>query len=113
MDLLTYFQPFLLEALSLVLTTVISLAALKIKEKTGLDIDARHREALHSAIMSAVKVSVLTNQSPINKEAVIAYVKQSVPDAVSKLKASDDVLVQLAESKIRDVMGGMGAQGSY
>lgn len=80
-----------------------------IEVRTGLEIEAKHRDALHSAVQSAVN-AVLRNGSELaadgpDKDNLVAaardYVKRSVPDAVAALGAVDDVIVDLIKSKMR------------
>jgi len=81
-----------------------------IKQWTGIQIEARHREALHSAMMTGVaaalargmlKASEVTVdvKSQIVKEAV-EWAYRSVPDALNALGASPAALAELATAKI-------------
>lgn len=74
--------------------------------KFGIEIEARHREALHSAIMSgALRVVELGgDRNEILKEALF-YAKRSVPDAIRGLAAEDRILRELAEAKLQQVAG--------
>jgi len=60
----------------------------------GLEIEARHREALHSALMTGVKHALfegLQGRTAIAK-ATVDYVHTSVPDALAALKPQPDQL---------------------
>lgn len=54
---------------------------------TGMAIEAKHREALQSALANAGRLLA----TGATKAAAIDYVRQSVPDALKALKAHDRV----------------------
>ena len=81
-----------------------------IKQWTGIQIEARHREALHSAMMTGVAAALARGRikasevtvdvkSQIVKEAV-GWAYRSVPYALNALGASPEALAELAISKI-------------
>jgi hypothetical protein len=81
-----------------------------IKQWTGIQIEARHREALHSAMMTGVAAALARGRikasevtvdvkSQIVKEAV-EWAYTSVPDALEALGVGPKALAELAESKI-------------
>lgn len=76
-------------------------ALVKLFQKAGIDIEARHREALQSALQNAalIALSRATGKGVV-PSAAIEYVKQNVPDAVSKFGLSDDRIGQLIEPKL-------------
>ncbi|SEN91027.1 hypothetical protein SAMN04489859_102190 [Paracoccus alcaliphilus] len=95
--------PYLLEILGLALTGIIGWAATKAREKWGIDIAARHRDALHSALMTGAQLAVsreLTGRAAL--DLILGYVRSSVPDAIGALKPSAAVLQNLAEAKLKD-----------
>lgn len=101
---LTAAQPYALEIVSLALSPVIFWASVQIARRTGLDIQQRHRDALHSALMTGARLALakqLTAAAAI--ELILGYVRQSVPDAVNKLNPPKSVLENLAKSKIEAV----------
>lgn len=71
----------------------------------GMEVEARHREALHSAIMTGVRRSLAEGLSreQILQEA-LNYARTSVPDAVRALVRDDGVLRALAEAKLREML---------
>ncbi|WP_414973757.1 hypothetical protein [Cereibacter sphaeroides] len=80
------------------------LATVRFQRWTGIQIEARHREALHSAIMTAARVAVargLTRE--VATEFVAAYVHASVPEAMKRLSPSTDTLDRLVRSKLLEV----------
>ncbi|MFQ6756750.1 hypothetical protein V6Z72_20615 [Cereibacter sphaeroides] len=105
-DLLTALTPSLLDLAGVVLTALIGLATVRFQRWTGIQIEARHREALHSAIMTAARVAVargLTRE--VAAEFVSSYVRASVPEAMKRLSPSAETLDALVRSKLLEVAG--------
>ncbi|TDK54215.1 hypothetical protein [Antarcticimicrobium luteum] len=101
-DLLIQLQPALISTLSLVLSILIGIAAREAKQRFGLDIEARHREALHSALMSGARAAIEDGPGAgrdVLVERAVAHARASVPDAIVRLGASDAVLQRLAAGK--------------
>ena len=100
--------PHVLEFAGVVLAGVLTWAAKRFAARTGIEIEARHREALHSAIMTglrhAAQGGAITDRQALAREAV-EYARRSVPDAIRGLRAGGDVLLDLAESRLGDVIG--------
>lgn len=108
-------EPYLLELIAMLVGTIIARAATTASTRWGLDIEQRHRDALHSAVMSAVRAAVGRGIyiAPDGEPCIgdddcsddlfddtIDYVKKSVPDAVRALRPTDDVIRTLAASAI-------------
>lgn len=106
-QLLTDLLPSLITALSVLVGAVITWGARVFSEKTGLDIEQKHRDALHSAIMSGVNAA-LTDGPQAARETIIdqaiAYVEGAVPDALEKLGPSNFILRKLVEGKVNDIL---------
>lgn len=101
---LTAAQPYALEVFGLGLSAVIGWAAVRIGRKTGLEIEEKHRLALHTALMTAARLALakqLTGAAAI--ELALDYAKRSVPDAIRKLNPPQAVIESLAKSKIEAV----------
>ncbi|MGN7867816.1 hypothetical protein [Paracoccus sp. 22332] len=99
--IITAATPHLLEILGLILTAIIGWAASKARQKWGLDIEAKHRDALHEALMTAARLAIgrnLTGQAAISL--ILDYAKRSVPDALDKLSPPAVVIENLAQSKL-------------
>jgi hypothetical protein len=100
--------PYVLEFVGVLLSGVLLWVARQFHAKTGIEIEARHREALHSAIMTglrhAAQGGAITDRQALAREAV-EYARRSVPDAIKGLRAGGDVLLDLAESRLGDVIG--------
>ena len=96
-------MPHVLEILGLALTGIIGWAATTARQKWGIDIAARHRDALHSALMTGAQLAIareLTGRAAL--ELTLGYVRSSVPDAIGALKPNPAVLQNLAEAKLKD-----------
>ena len=99
--LLQSLMPHFLEILGAMLTVLIGWAADTARRRWGLDIEARHREALHSALMTGARIAVergLTSATGVSF--AIGYAESSVPGAITALRPSPEVLSNLARSKL-------------
>ena len=97
--------PILVAGFGTILTLVIERAAKVARERWGIEIEATHREALHSALMSGVRAALMRGLSgPEAVEAAIIHSSGSVPDAIKALKPDAGVLTRIAEAKLRDAM---------
>lgn len=99
-------MPALVSLFGTILTIVISRAATVAKSRWGIEIEARHREALHSALMSGVQAALgagLTGRAVIT--AATQYAAESVPDAIRALpQATSAVMESIAEAKLREAL---------
>lgn len=95
--------PVLLQLVGLVLAGLIGQAAQAAKARWGIEIEARHREALHSALLSGATAAI-TRQLGWDdaKEAVLAYLRRSVPEALAALDPDYQVLDDLVQGKLRE-----------
>ncbi|MGP3722366.1 hypothetical protein [Cereibacter sphaeroides] len=100
-DLLTALTPSLLDLAGVVLTALIGFATVRFQRWTGIQIEARHREALHSAIMTAARLAVARKLAPDAAAAFVSsYVRDSVPDALKQLAPPADTLEALVRSRL-------------
>lgn len=98
--------PQLLEIFALILAAVLTWAAAKAKAKFGIDIEARHRDALHSAIMTGVRLALAKGMDgPSVVTAALDHARLSVPDAINALGAGKTVLINIAEAKMQEAAG--------
>lgn len=100
--------PVLLQTLSTLLTALLIWVANVARVRWGIEIEARHREALHTAIMSGIRAALsrgLTGQALVT--ATLSHVANSTPEALSKLKPKDGVLEEIIEGKLREVIDGV------
>ena len=106
--LLEPLAPHLLELIAAVATAIIAWLAAQAKERWGLEIEARHREALHSALMTGVRHALsegMQGRTAIAR-ATVDYVRTSVPDALGQLKPSPEQLTNMAEATLQGWRGG-------
>lgn len=97
--------PLVLTAIAALLARILASAATVAKERWGIEIEASHRAALHSALMSGVRAALsrgLSGQAAI--DAAVEHTYRSVPDAIAHLGPTAGVLVNLANSKLREVI---------
>jgi len=110
-DLLTYITPALVTLFGAALTFIINRGAGALQAAAGIDIEASHREALHSAIMTGVKAAVA--RGPVAgidavKAEALAYARASVPDAIRALVPGETVLDAIAERYVLERLEEMG-----
>ena len=94
--------PILLQVIAGILGVLMIRATTYASTRWGIEIEARHREALQSAILSGVTAALsrgLTGQAAL--DAALVYTSKSVPDALRALNPSGEVLENLAMSKLR------------
>lgn len=92
-------------------TVVVGWIALAANRFLGISLEARHREALHSAAttagvlaLTALAELIAKGMDPEKARVVatqqgVAYMRQSVPDAVRALQPADNVLFDLVRAK--------------
>lgn len=93
--------PTILELTAAVLSVVLLRLSAVAKRKWGIEIEANHREAFQSAIMSGISAALsrgLTGSAAI--DAAIEHAEASVPDAMAALKPTQQVLVNIASAKL-------------
>jgi len=97
-------SPYLIELLAALMTIFIAQVSLAVRRRTGLEIEAALRQALHQALETgamAAKKDGKFGEDAV--QATIAHARSSVPDAIRQLAPPPDVLVNLALSKIAKV----------
>lgn len=103
--IITEATPFLMEIVSIIVLALIGWASAWAKRKFGIDIEAKHRTALHSALMSGALLAVhrqMTGDAAVR--IILDFARKSVPDAIDYFKPSAAVLSDLAESKLQDAL---------
>lgn len=97
---LEIFAPVLSVLVGILVTAGIP-AVFRWMNKLGLDVEARHRDALQSALQSAAMLALARAgvKGAIPFEAV-EYVRQSVPDAVHKFGLDDQKIIELIRPKV-------------
>ncbi|WP_376872417.1 hypothetical protein [Albirhodobacter sp. R86504] len=101
--------PHLAEIISGIVTALLAFIAAQIKARTGAELDANARDALHSALTTGAMLAIARygRTAGVNQEAMVAeavnYAKASVPDAIKRLGPVETVLADLAVAKIEGV----------
>lgn len=106
-QILTLLTPLILAVVGLVAARVEA----RIKLVTHTELESYHREALHMALTTGVRLAVakiLRDAQSVDahvediKAQAVAYARRSVPDAIAYLSAQLDAMLDIAESKIDD-----------
>lgn len=96
--------PLLDQVIGLVLASILIWVANIARQKFGIEIEAKHREALQSALMSGIRAALSRGlMGPEAIKAAIEHAMNSTPDAILKLKPEPGVLERIAEAKLREV----------
>ncbi len=100
------------ELIGALITALVGFIAAQIKARTGSELDARARNALHSALTTGAMLALARygRKAGVNQDAMISeainYAKASVPDAIKRLGPVGSVLADLATAKIEAVARG-------
>ena len=101
-------QPILVELLLTLILAVLAWFLRLLPERFRVDIEAKHRAALHSAIDTGVGLLIDTMQKHPTIAApdmaigtVLDYVERSVPDAIRRLGPSRAQLEDMARSRLQ------------
>lgn len=108
--------PLAITILSGIASAAIAYLTAKLKSKWGVEIEAKHREALHSAIVSGVNLAVakgarLADGATLPKtgnfvvDMALPYVVKSVPDAIARFDLTEAKITEMILSKIPQVAG--------
>lgn len=107
--LISEITPAVVSLTATILTYIAVMIGGYIKRKTGLEIEAFSRDALHRALESGVELAVAKARGDALAVGaakadlvamVVTYVRMSVPDAIKTLGPSEDLLKDLALSKL-------------
>ncbi len=101
-QLTTALTPILTELLGYGILLILGYIGLLIRKYLGAKAEAVWREALHSALKNGALQSDGIDPDKVAADAV-GYAKTSVPEAIRKLKAPDDVLQRLALAKVNEM----------
>ena len=101
-------QPIIVDLLLTLILAIIAWLMRKLPERWRLDIEARHREALHKALDTGIGLAIDTMQKHPTIAApdmaigtVLDYVERSVPDALRRLAPSRAHLEDMARAKLQ------------
>lgn len=105
-DLYGALLPMILQVISAVLGLLLIRLSSVARERWGIEVEARMREALHSALMTGITGALGRGLS--GKEAVAAAVAHAVqrgaPDAIASFGLSEDALADMAMAKLHEVI---------
>ncbi len=111
-------MPYVIEAILAGFFALATWLAMILKKKWGIDIEAgvkaieaRHREALHSAIYSAVAAlrqksgvdNLSFNAGSEDVAQILRYLRDSVPDALAYFAPTPEVVAKIASAKAVEV----------
>lgn len=103
--LMVYWEllPMLLQAIAAILGVLLMRAANTARARWGIEIEARHREALQSALMTGITAALSRGlRGPDAIAAAIDHAtKAGAPDAISFFDLDLDDLKRIAESKLQ------------
>lgn len=104
---LGWLRPYAVELMGLVIAAAIAWATKKFHDLTGIQIEAKHREALQSALRNGANLALdkLPGGGTIDVKsapvaAAIRYVLESVPDAVKYFELTPDKIADLLKPKL-------------
>lgn len=96
--------PFITEALVAILTVIFATVAAAVRKYLGTQAEKIMRDALHQAIETGIKQKpIVAGLEAAAAHAAVDYAHRSVPDAIKGLSATQDVLVNIALSKMSDL----------
>lgn len=95
-------RPIGIEMIGLVVAASLTWAAKRFRDWTGIEIEARHREALQSALTNAAVLAAARGST-----VAVGYVLASVPDAVRHFRLDEGKLLDLLAPKLRALGDGL------
>jgi hypothetical protein len=106
LDLIAALVPHLLPLLGALLTLAITAAAAALRSWTGIEIEARHREALHRAIMSGLSAALARKPAATSESVIdeaLAHAQHSVPGALRALRPDPGTLRRIAAARLAEL----------
>lgn len=94
--------PVVMEALGIIALLAVTWAAAQLKQRLGLEVTEKQRDALHKAMVTGITAALARNidgQDAV--DAAVEYAHQSVPGAIKALKPRAGVLENIAVSKLQ------------
>lgn len=102
-QILIELMPLLLKAVEVVAYAAITAAAGFAARKWGIDIGTRHKDMLHSALMTGARAALSRRlEGMAAVDFVEGYARESVPGAIAALRPSPAVLQTLARAKLAE-----------
>ena len=95
-------MPIILQLIAAGLGTLLLWVANVAKTRWGIEIEARHREALHAALMTGISAALARGlKGSAAVDAATVYARQSVPDAIAALQPDAVLMRSLASAKLQ------------
>lgn len=112
-------QPVIVQLLLTMVLAVIGWLMRFLPAKMQIEIEAKHRAALHSALntgvgyaLDALETAMRLNPAVAVGDAAVSrvldYVERSVPDAIKRLGPSREMLQDMARSKLNEALAAAG-----
>lgn len=102
--LLSLLAPFITEALVALLVLIGARVGQVVRKYLGVQAEKIMRDALHQAIETGLKQGRLdAGLKHVAAEKAIEYARTSVPEAIAGLGATQNVLLNIAQSKFEDL----------
>lgn len=96
-------SPFLVDLLDVILVILLARISAIAAKRWGIEIEAKHREALQTAIMSGIRAAVGRGEiGSVAVQSALSHALRSVPDAITALRPAAGVLTSIAEAKLRE-----------
>lgn len=108
---LAVLAPHILELIAALLLAVITRLAAALHRKWGIEIEERHRLALHQALMTGAREAL--GRGLAGREAVehaIAHAGRSTADAIRTLRPAEGVLEKIAGAKVAEAVAQLDAR---
>lgn len=96
--------PFITEALVALFVLIGARVGQTVRKYLGVQAEKIMRDALHQAIETGLKQGRLdAGLQQIATEKAVEYARRSVPDAIAGLGATQNILLNIAQSKFEDL----------
>lgn len=109
------FQPLIAETVMLAVAALLAWLVKIVRDRFGIEIEAKHREALQSALNNAINLAIakvipvpgggakVIFDTVADLDVAVKYVKDSVPDAVKRFGLDDARIEELLKPKLAAV----------
>ena len=111
----------LLGAVSILITAIVGWIATQIQKRTGIEVEAKHRDALQAALTNAAGLIVAKAQGSLGDRTIdvrhpviadaITYVNRAAPDAVARFGLTPAQLAEKLVAKLGLVDAGSAKPG--
>lgn len=107
-NILSAFAPYLPDLIGWLVTGIVGFLAVQFTRFTGIQIEARDREAFQSALRNGALLALSKGLSGTPAAALVqGYVQSSVPDALRRLAPKPEVLQGVIKAHLAEVLRGV------